>query len=406
MKKKLKSFLLKNSIHKKYFNNNLYLKDKKKLNKIIKHTYDNLDEIKDTFHVLSKKFILDFNKANLNKFNKYQTVLVIGMGGSVIGSNAIYNFLKKKINKKFIFLDNLDFSKIEKIKKKLNFKNSLIIIISKSGNTIETLVNSNLIKDKISSKNTIIITEQKKNLLNSFAKKKKLLHINHKPYIGGRYSVLTEVGMVPAYFMGLKVNSFRQNLRSFFELKKNFFLFESVIKLAHIYNLKKIKSIIFLNYAPELNEFLFWCQQLIAESLGKKNKGILPVISPAPRDHHSLLQLYLDGPKDKLFYIFNLNLKKKVKTNKNIFGSSFEYAENKKLAKIIEAQEKALIKVLTKKKIPFRKFNINEISEKTIGELFSYFMLETALIGKLINVNPFDQPAVEQVKILTKKYLS
>ena len=162
MKKKLKSFLLKNSIHKKYFNNNLYLKDKKKLNKIIKHTYDNLDEIKDTFHVLSKKFILDFNKANLNKFNKYQTVLVIGMGGSVIGSNAIYNFLKKKINKKFIFLDNLDFSKIEKIKKKLNFKNSLIIIISKSGNTIETLVNSNLIKDKISSKNTIIITEQKK----------------------------------------------------------------------------------------------------------------------------------------------------------------------------------------------------------------------------------------------------
>ena len=144
-----------------------------------------------------------------------------------------------------------------------------------------------------------------------FAKKRKILHINHKEYIGGRYSVLSEVGMIPAYFMGLKVNCFRKNLLSFFKTSKKLILIQSIVKLAHIYKLKKIKSIVLLNYAPQLNDFLYWCQQLMAESLGKNGTGILPIVSPAPRDHHSLMQLYLDGPKDKLFYIFSLNLKKK-----------------------------------------------------------------------------------------------
>ena len=134
--------------------------------------------------------------------------------------------------------------------------------------------------------------------------------------------------------------------------------------------------------------------------------GILPVVSIAPRDHHSLLQLYLDGPKDKLFYIFSLNLKKKLKINKSIFGKNFSFAENKDLAKVIASQQKALLETFRKKKIPYREFKINRINEETLGELFSYFMLETALIGELIGVDPFNQPAVEEVKILTKKYLS
>ena len=404
MNKNKKNFLLENSINKTYFNSSSYQKNKKKLNKIIKNIYNNLDYKKDTFHTFSKKFILNFKKLQLSKFTKYKTVIMIGMGGSTLGSHSIYSFLKKKISKKFIFLDNLDQIKIEQIKKKIKFQNTLFIIISKSGNTIETLVNCNLLKKKITSKNSIIITELKDNLLHAFAKKKRILQIAHKNYIGGRYSVLSEVGMIPAYFMGLKVDKFRRNLLYFFNSKQNSILTESIVKLAHIYNSKKIKSIIFLNYAPQLNEFLYWCQQLMAESLGKNGKGILPVVSPAPRDHHSMMQLYLDGPKDKLFYIFSLNLDVKVK--KNFFEKSFKSAENKELSKVILSQKKALIKVLQKKKIPFREFKINKINEEILGELFSYFMVETALVGKLIGINPFDQPAVEEVKILTKQYLS
>ena len=161
-----------------------------------------------------------------------------------------------------------------------------------------------------------------------------------------------------------------------------------------------------LNYAPEVNNFLYWCQQLVAESLGKKGMGILPVISPAPRDHHSLMQLYLDGPKDKLFYIFSSKLEKKIKINKNVFGKDLSFVENKDFAKAKDAQKNALTQVLRKKNIPYQEFMISKKDEETAGELFTYFILETVLVAKLLNINPFDQPAVEQVKVLTKKYLN
>jgi len=401
-----KNILFKNSITKSFNNKSLHSKSKKNLNSILKKVFGTLDIKKDTLHVLSKKLDLDFNLSELKKFKKYESVILIGMGGSILGTQAIYSFLKEKINKKFIFLNNLDQIRIERIKKKINLTKNLFIIISKSGNTLETLINSNLFKDKINYKNTIIITEKKNNLLNKFAKNKKILQIDNKDYIGGRYSVLSEAGMVPAYFMGLKKNYFRKNLLAFFKSKKKTLLINNVVKLAHIYNFKKINSIILLNYAPEVNDFLYWCQQLIAESLGKKGNGILPVVSPAPRDHHSLLQLYLDGPKDKLFYIFSLKVRKKMKINKNVFGKMFSFVESKDLSKAKEAQKNALIHVLKKKNIPYQEFFINKRNEETLGELFSYFIMETVLIGRLINVNPFDQPAVEEVKSLTKKYLS
>ena len=155
-----------------------------------------------------------------------------------------------------------------------------------------------------------------------------------------------------------------------------------------------------------MNDFLYWCQQLLAESLGKKGKGILPIVSQAPKDHHSLLQLYLDGPKDKLFYIFSLKSNKNMYVNKNVFGDAFKFAENQKLSKVIEEQKNALTKSLRNKNIPYRDFKVNKIEEETFGELFSYFISETALVGNLIGVDPFNQPAVEEVKNLTKHYLS
>jgi glucose-6-phosphate isomerase len=212
--------------------------------------------------------------------------------------------------------------------------------------------------------------------------------------------------MVPAYFMGLKIKYFRKNLLSFFSSKEKNLLVDNVIKLSNVYKNKKINSIVLLSYAPELNKFLYWCQQLIGESLGKNGKGMLPVVSSAPKDHHSLLQLYLDGPKDKLFYIFSTSANKKIKIYKNIFGKNFSHVENKIFSKVKEAQKNAVIQVLKKKNIPYQEFIIKKKNEETLGELFSHFIIETVLIGNLLGVNPFDQPAVEKVKVLTKKYLS
>ena len=230
-----------------------------------------------------------------------------------------------------------------------------------------------------------------------------LFHIEHKKYVGGRDSVLSEVGMLPAYLMGINILQLRKNILAHFKSKD--FLSESSIKLATLLHKNKLKNLIFINYIPELNHFLYWCQQLIGESLGKNGKGFLPVISPAPKDHHSLLQLYLDGPKDKLFYVFSTKMKKTTKLNGKIFNHKLNYLNKKSLQEIKESQKNAFLNVLKSKKIPYREFDLPEISECVLGELFAYFILETAVVGKLLRVNPFNQPAVEQVKVNTKKLL-
>jgi len=398
--------VIKNSL----IRNNFFLKKPalkifKSANNQITKSFKSINSNKDALNIFSENFELNLNKNELKKFKKFKNIAIIGMGGSSLGTKAIFSFLEDKIKKNLFFLDNLNLTELQNFEKKLDIKVTLFIIISKSGNTLETLVNANFLKNKISKKNSIIISERNNNLLKLFADKCNIYFIEHKNYIGGRYSVLSEVGMVPAYLMNLNIKLFRQNLLKLFTGEKKKILINSVAQLKEIYRLKKINSIIFLNYAPELTDFLFWCQQLIAESLGKNGLGLMPIISIAPRDHHSLLQLYLDGPKDKLFYIFSSNQKDPAKTNSNIFGKGFNYAENKNFNKIKLSQKKALIQALKNKKISFREFEINKSNESTLGELFGYFMLETIFLGKVLGIDPYNQPAVEEVKILTKKNL-
>tara|TARA_Y100001958_G_C21208405_1_gene534324 strand:- start:320 stop:1537 length:1218 start_codon:yes stop_codon:yes gene_type:complete len=360
-----------------------------------------------TLHILNKSFSLNLDEKNLKKFKKFKDIVIIGMGGSILGSEAIYSFLEKKIKKNFYFFNDLNENKILKFKKNKNLKKTLFIIISKSGNTIETLSNTLFLKIiRRNAKNIIVISEENNNFLFNLSKKMKLFYIKHKEYVGGRYSVLSEVGMIPAYLMGLSVSKLRSKTFEFLSGKKKLVLKNSSITLANLLKSKKIRSLIFLNYFPELENFLIWYQQLIAESLGKKNKGFLPVISNVPKDHHSLLQLYLDGPKDKLFYIFSSNEKQKENIINNKASNGNNYLNQKRLCDIKNAQKNALIKVLKTKKIPFREFKITKKNEQILSELFSYFMLETALIGKLLKINPFNQPAVEKIKIITKKFLT
>ncbi len=400
-------FLIKNNIQKEYIKNQIYKKNKILVQKKLKNIYKNIGHKKDTFHSLSENFKLNFKEKDLIKFKKFKNIVIIGMGGSILGAEAIYSFLKNKIKKQFFFIDNLNECKIINVKKNINLSKTLFIIISKSGNTLETLTNYILFKNKkINSKNMIIITENKNNILNNYAKKNNILKINHKDYIGGRYSVLSEVGLLPAYLMGLKTKKIRKNILDYLSTNKKKVLVDSVSKLSQIYLSKKFNSIVFFNYCPEIEKFLYWCQQLIAESLGKNKKGLMPIISSAPKDQHSLLQLYLDGPRDKLFYIISSNYSKKLKTKHYLFENKLDYLNNKKIIKIIEAQKNSFIKILQKKKIPFREFKINETSEESIGEMFSYFIIETALIGIISGVNPYNQPGVEELKVLTKKFLS
>ena len=404
---KKNNLITKNYIKHNYINKKKIIKLSKNFTKIIEKVKNDIQDQEKTLNVLSKNYNFNFKIKDLQKFKKFKIVVVIGMGGSILGAEAINTFFEEKIKKKFYFFDDLRSKKILDLKKKENLKKILFLVISKSGNTIETLSNFfslNVIKKN--SKNIVIISEKNNNLLFSLTKKFNLFYIEHKKNIGGRYSVLSEVGIVPAYLMGINIQKLRSEIQTHLKGKKFFFLKKSTIKLASFLISKKINNLIFLNYSSRLEKLLFWSQQLIAESLGKNGKGFLPMVSKVPKDHHSLLQNYLDGPKDKLFHIFSIEDESTEKININKKGSFRTFLDKKKLRDIKFAQKNSLIKAFRKKNIPFREFKIKNTNEKTLGELFSYFILETVIIGKLIKVNPFDQPAVEQVKNYTKKLLS
>jgi glucose-6-phosphate isomerase len=181
-------------------------------------------------------------------------------------------------------------------------------------------------------------------------------------------------------------------------------LIKNVSNTLYFLKQKKFNSII-LNYDEGSNSFFKWYQQLIAESLGKKGKGILPIISSMPKDNHSLMQLYLDGPKNNFFTFFNVKEKNPDKINNNTILSSYKYLKNKNLEKIILSQKLATEKVFLNRNIPFRSFEINKRDEKTLGELFCFFILETILLGRALRINPYDQPSVELIKKETKKML-
>ena len=345
---------------------------------------------------LSDRYKYSFDLKKIPKLKKFSIYRIIGMGGSVLGAEAIYNFLKFKIKKKFIFLNNLKSGVNKKFKKDI-----LNLIISKSGNTLETIANLNT--QKINS-NCIFITENKNNYLRKIAEKMKCEIIEHKNYIGGRYSVLSEVGMLPAELMGLNEKKFKQF--NYLINNKKFInnLINNVEGILQCVKKGKTNSII-LNYDEDSQSFFYWYQQLVAESLGKKSKGILPIVSQMPKDNHSVMQFYLDGPKNNFFTFFDVFNQKSEKIDKSNLLKSHSYLKNKSINEIILAQRLATEKIFKTKKIPFRSFVVQKKNEQTLGELFCFFILETILLGRALKVNPFDQPSVELIKKETKKIL-
>ncbi len=373
---------------------------KKKIQRKLKIFYKNLvknrTEQKNLINSFTKTYSYSFDKKKIIKFKKFKIFQVYGMGGSSLGAKAIYDFINHKINKKFYFFDNLD---LKNQVLKTNQK-TLNLIISKSGNTLETIVNENI----FSSKNKLYITERRNNYLRNLASRLKCEIVEHKNFIGGRYSVLSEVGMLPAELMGLKSDKFKR----FDQLILNkSFVNNLLINVNTLYDMvkkKKTNSVI-LNYDESSSSLFMWYQQLVAESLGKKSNGVFPIISNMPKDNHSLMQHYLDGNKNCFFTFFDVLNQKSPQINKKKIYNNFNYLKKHNVQSIKSAQKQATKNVFKAKNIPFRSFEVSNKNEETLGELFTFFMLETILLGNMMKVNPFDQPAVELIKKETKKIL-
>ena len=373
---------------------------KKKNNKKVKRLFSEILQKKKTDYkvidTFSNNYQYSYNKKKISKFKKYKTISIFGLGGSSLCIKSIYDFLRFKIRKKVYFYDNLDVEVPKIIKNK-----NLDIIISKSGSTLETIVNQNI----FSNSKKLFITENKKSYLRDLALKLKSEIIEHRNFVGGRYSALSEVGMLPAELLGLRSEKFKKfdNLIK----SKNFVntLINNVDLMYKFHSSGKTNSVI-LNFDKSLISLIEWYQQLLSESLGKKGKGFFPIISNLPKDNHSLMQLYLDGNKKNFFTFFDSINRKSPKANDKNLLPDFYFLKNKSIKSVMIAQKDAVKKVFKKQGLKFRNFEILKKDEESLGIIFTYCMLETILLGKFMKLNPFNQPAVESIKIETKKILS
>jgi len=399
----------KDNFFKSYIKNSKnYNKNLKKTKKIFKIFLNDLKNFEiPLLESYEKDYEFDFSAKMVKKFSKYKNIIIIGMGGSILGTKSIYSFLKKKIKKEVFFFDNLDLNLNIKYKRIKNLRNSCFIVAGKSGRTIETIINlGTIFSKKLLNNKLVIIAQPTDNSLIDIASKYNAEVIEHKEFISGRYSVLSETGMFPSALMGLNLMKFK-NLKKL--IKSKSFTSALIQNVACIYTLisKKNNNSVILNYDSNLNDLGYWYQQLVAESLGKEGKGINPTLSFGPKDHHSLLQLYLDGPKDKFFTFFNsIEKADSPKVFQHVIPKDMSFLKNKNLRFIVDAQFSAVKNIFKLKKIPFREIIFNRKNEEELGEIFTFFVLETILLSRLMKVNPFDQPAVEEVKIETKKILS
>ena len=367
-----------------------------------------------SLNILSDENLLEETKKISNQFReKKEKIIIFGTGGSNLGARALNNIILNN-NISLEFYDNIDPINFENNFQNINFDTTGFLVISKSGTTPETLSQFSCIyqksielsKVKEFCSNTLIITEFKESPLYRIAKDNNCLLLEHHKDIGGRYSIFSNVGIVPAIISGLNINELFNGASEVIYNINKYKPYDLGRYLTQKENLKFTNNVL-MTYSDSLYFFGKWYLQLWAESIGKKNKGITAIHSVGTTDQHSQLQLYLDGPKDKYFtFITTDHSNKGMKINNEIFkNTSINYFQDKTMGDLMQAEQLATIETFKLNNFSFREIYIPKIDEKNLGKLISFSIIETIASCIYLDVDPFDQPAVEQGKKLTKTYL-
>lgn len=351
-------------------------------------------------------------------FENFENILVVGTGGSSLGGKTLSLLKDYESHKKIIFIENIDTTPILSVLEKLNPNKTGIIVISKSGETIETLSQFFLIKNFFSNtseiflKNILIITEDKDSSLRLIQKEINCRYLEHDKNIGGRYSIFSLVGLLPAKLNNVKIKEFKNgghNIIKNMLSVENVKLFPPAQSAIHHLQLltKGFNQFVLMPYSDSLINFSMWFRQLWGESIGKNGFGSTPINALGTVDQHSQLQLYLDGPKDKFITLISVkeSLQEQIldcKINENF---CYDNLHNKTMGQLFKAEEKAITETFKRRGIPLRVIKLNNLDEETLGELVMHFFLETIYTCYLLEINPFDQPAVEEGKKLALKFL-
>lgn len=368
------------------------------------------------FDIVGETGDLELIGAVADRLKSYRDIVIFGTGGSSLGAQMLCA-LQESAPPRLHFLDNIDPHTFTCYFKALDLKKTAFLVVSKSGSTAETLgqflgLLSRVRAGQVLPKSVIVLTEPGDRPLRLLAQKHGMTILDHHPQIGGRFSVFSNVGLLPAALVGVDIAQVRAGARSVLDHVKKSTLGLSLPEKSALYfhSLTCTRStMVMMPYCDRLITFAKWFAQLWGESLGKAGRGTTPVVAVGTVDQHSQLQLYLDGPKDKIFTL----LLHKTRGQGDAFPDelvvldpSLSYFKGKTLGDLFAAEQYATADTLQNNGCPTRLLEIGTIDAHALGALAMHFMLETIFVAALMGVDPFDQPAVEESKILTRHYMT
>jgi len=349
-----------------------------------------------------------------------ESIVVIGIGGSSLGTRAVYEFIKptKKPKRKLYFFESTDPISIKATLKKIDLQKSYILVISKSGTTIETMAIFKYFYSLVGDFSRYCFITDSGSKLEKFAKSVDAKVFNIPTNVGGRFSVLSSVALVPLALSGIDIQKLLYGAKkikiSFFE---NGYLKDTILKKALFYakNHANFNINVVFAYSEALEFFTKWYIQLWGESLGKRqlnscfNVGVTPIGLIGPKDQHSFLQLIMQGTRDKSVTFIKID---KIENSLVVPNKSFEHLEeldiinNLHFNNLINMQCSATKEALiSQKEIPVDEITLNKANENAIGQLIYYYELLTSLVGRLIDIDTYNQPGVELGKMILKKKL-
>jgi len=339
----------------------------------------------------------------------FDDVLILGTGGSSLGGQTICA-LASTPKPHLHFLDNIDFGTFETLFQTIDVRKTGVIVISKSGSTAETLMQCLTclpVWEKVVGRENLkdhflLITEPTPNPLRQLGARYGFEMLNHPTDVGGRFSCLSLVALLPAMIVGVDVRALREGARGVlddvmihdapapfvgamtaYELGKKHHIFQDVI----------------MPYVDVLGPFGLWFRQLWAESLGKKGVGRTPIRAMGTVDQHSQLQLYLDGPRDKYFTVITTD---SHPSGPAITDSGIDYLDGRTMGDLLRAEQEATIETLRRKGCPLRVIHVEHVTPFVLGQLLMHYMIETILTASLMGIDAFNQPAVEEGKIIAR----
>jgi glucose-6-phosphate isomerase len=365
---------------------------------------------------------LPFQRADLpaiheaaNFFADHKRVYIFGTGGSSLGGQLLANLT---YNHRLVFIDNIDPHHIHHLLSDPDFDQYGFLFISKSGSTPETFAQFSLYTNHIIKtygadhlkKSMMVITEPDARPLRTMAETYGMMVLDHDPEIGGRYSIFSIVGLLAGALAGLDIEKIRYGAQKTVELSlatASAPAMDGAIMHMALMNEANIQSTTLMPYCDRLRLIGPWFAQLWAESLGKDGLGTTAISAIGTVDQHSQLQLYLDGPNNKFHTIIGVeSTDDPLPFAQTALCEHTDYLKNRTLMDLFTAEQQATTQALKEKKRPIREIIIPKVTENIVGGLLMHFMIETILCGKMMDVNPFDQPAVERIKVLARDFLA